>query len=55
MHGGQLEIRFFGLKISRAQRRGLHFGPHVGGIGAHSLDIFGKWEVPVTQYKIDFR
>ena len=31
------------------QLRGVYFGPHMGGIGAHNPDIFGKWEIPVTR------
>ena len=40
---------FFGLKISRKSLIALYFGPLMGGIGAHSLNFFGKWEFPVTR------
>ena len=43
------KTRFFGLQILRAQRPGLHFRPLIGGIGAHSYDLFGMSEVHVTR------
>ena len=49
------ETRFFALKSRTVQRRGVYFGPLIGGMGAHSPDIFGMSEILVTRKKIDFR
>jgi len=34
--------------------QGVYFGPLVGGMGAHSPDIFGMWEILVTRKKSIF-
>ena len=47
--GSGRKLEFFAHKYLTDQLRGVYFGPHMGGIGAHSPDIFGKWEIPVTR------
>jgi len=55
VHGGQLEIRFFARKISEVEPIGLHFGPLMEGICAHSPNIFGRLIIFVTREIVDFR
>ena len=47
--GGAGKTRFFGHKYLADQLRGVYFGPLMGGMGAHSHNFFGMWEIPVTR------
>ena len=49
------KTRFFGLNSLTDQPTGVYFGPLIGGMGAHSYNFFGKWEILVTRKKVDFR
>jgi len=40
---------FFAPKMSEVEPIGLHFGPLMWGIGAHSHNFFGMWEILVTR------
>jgi len=49
------KTRFFGHKYLADQLRGVYFGPHKEGIGAHSPDIFTASSFHVFREIVDFR
>ena len=47
--GSGRKLEFFAHKYLADQRTGVYFGPLMDGMGAHSPDIFGMWEILVTR------
>ena len=42
------------LNIPKRHRRGMNFGPLIGGTPAHAVNFFSEQRFPVTRIKIDF-